>query len=109
MLLQQGPQIFHERAAAAHIHFKQQRLALLEREAAIAADGLIPPLLRKPQVVHRVAGFMHRAQQSAERVDQIEARSDSNVSRHTLGKRVFAFVQAAAVERKTERLEHLDR
>ena len=69
ILFQQRPQVLHEGAAAAQIHFEQQRLALFERQAAIAADRLIAPLERQTQVVHGVTGLVHRAEQSRERID----------------------------------------
>src|SRR5690606_10763953 len=53
-LLEQRLQVFEERAIAANDHLEQQRLALLDRHAAIASNRLTAPRLRQANVVHRV-------------------------------------------------------
>ena len=54
-------QELQERPTAADDHLQQQRLALLQRHAAVAANRLIRKLRRQPQIVHRMAGFVQRA------------------------------------------------
>ena len=102
VLVEQRLQVRDERAAAAQVHLEQQRLAFLEREAAVAAHRLIAPLRRQPEVVHGVAGLVHRAEQSRERIDRIEARGHADVAGHALGERMLALIEPAAVERKAK-------
>ena len=108
MLLQQRPQVGDEGAAAPHDHLQQQRLAFLERHTAIAPYRLVAPCLRQAEVVHRVSGFVHRAQQPRKRIGAVEARGDADVARHALGEWVLALVDAAAIEWKSDRPHHLD-
>ena len=46
MLGEQRLDVAHEGACAAHHHLDEQRLALLERHAAVAPDRLVAPVLR---------------------------------------------------------------
>ncbi len=102
--LQQRPQVRHERAAAAHDHLDEQRLAFLQRHAAIAPHRLVRPLARNPQVVQRMTGLVHRGQQPGEDVARIQARGDADVARHAFGERMLALVEPPAVEGKPHRL-----
>ena len=79
----------------------QQRLALLERHAAVAPDRLVAPVLRQAEVVHRVPGLVQRAEQAREHVIGIEARGDADVARAALGEGMLALIEAAAVERES--------
>ena len=56
-----------------------------------------------------MAGLVHRAEQSRERIDRIEARGHPNVAGHALRERMLALIEPAAVERKAERFQHLER
>ena len=107
MLRQQRLHVAHERPAAAHDHFDEQRLALLESHAAVAADRLILPILRQPEVVHRMARLVQRAEQARKDVIRVEARGHADVPGHAFGERMLAFVQTAAVEGKADRLHDL--
>ena len=68
VLLQERQQEAQERRAAADDHLEQQRLAFLQRHAAIAPHRLVAPARGHAQVVHRVAGLVQRAEQSRERI-----------------------------------------
>ena len=88
---------------------KSKRLALLERKTAIPADGLVLPFERQPEVVHGMAGLVHRAEKTRERIDGIEARRDPDVAGHPFGERVFALVQTASIEREAHGLQDFER
>jgi hypothetical protein len=51
---------------------------------------------------------VQRAEQTLERVLQHEARRDTDVARNAFGERMVALVEAAAVERESERLHDVD-
>ena len=108
MLDEQRQQVAHERPAAAHDHLDQQRLALLDRHAAVASDGLIAPLARQAEVVHRMPGLVQRTEHAGEQILGVVARGDADIARHAFGERMLAVVDAPAVERKAEGLHQLD-
>ncbi len=108
VFLQQGLQVAQERRAAADDHLQQQRLAFLERHAAIAAHRLVAPARRHADVVHRVSGLVQRAEQTGERVCGIVARGEPQVADHALGEWMLALVEPSLVEGKSDRLHDLD-
>jgi hypothetical protein len=108
MLLEQRAQEGDEGAAAAHHHLEQQRLAFLDCHAAVLTDGLVHPPGRQPEVVKRLARLVQRAEQTLERVLQHEARRDTDVAWNAFGERMVALVEAATVERESERLHDVD-
>src|ERR1700733_14705854 len=55
-----------------------------------------------------MAGLVHGAEQSRERIDRIEARGHPDVAGHALRERVLALVEPAAVERKAKRFQHIE-
>ncbi len=109
MLLEQRPQPGEERPAARDDHLEQQRLALLERHAAIPAHRLVAPRLGQAEVVHRLAALVQHAHQSGERLVEVEARRDPHVAGDALGRRMIALVEPAAVERKADLAQDVDR
>src|SRR6185437_10704652 len=60
--------VTHEGAAAADDHLGEQRLTLLQGHAASAANGLVTPVLRQAEVIHRVAGLVQGSEQAREEV-----------------------------------------
>src|SRR6185312_5225699 len=108
VLAEERGEVGHERTAAAHEHLEHERLALLECHAAVAPDGLIPPLLRQAEVVHRMTGLMQRPEKTREKVGAVETSRHADVAWYALGERVLALIEAAAVERETYRLHDLD-
>ncbi len=108
VLLEQRPQVAQERPAAPDDHLEQQRLALLERHAAVAADRLVAPGLGQPEVVEGLAGLVQHAHQAREGLLRHEARGHPHVAAHALGERVVALVEPSAVEGEAEGAHHLD-
>src|SRR3977135_1286612 len=96
--------VAHERPAAADHHLDEQRLALLESHAPVAAYGLVAPLLRQAEVVHRMSGLVQRPEQAGEDVVGIEACGDADIARHAFGERVLALIQSPPLEGKTDAL-----
>ena len=109
ILLQHRLEVLHEGAAAADIHFKEQRLALLEREAAIAAHRLVAPLERQSQVVHGVSGLVNGAEQTGERIIGVEARGDADVARYAFGEGMLALIEPPPIEWEPQGFEHVER
>ena len=108
MARQQRLNVVHERSTATDHHLDEERLALLERHAAVAANRLIAPLLRQTQVIHGVPGLVQCAQESGEHVVGIETRGDPDVAGTAFGKGVLALVEPSAIEREADGLHHLD-
>src|SRR6185437_5222541 len=98
--------IAHEGAAAADDHLREQRLTLFQGHAAVAADGLIPPVLGQPEVIHCMAGLMQRAEQTREEIVGIESRGDPNIAGDSFREGVLAFVHAATIEGEADLLHH---
>ena len=108
MLVEQRTQVLHESAAAADDHLEQQRLALLQGHTAIATDGLIAPGLRQTEVIHRVTGLVHRAEQAGEGIGAVEARRDADVAGNAFSEGMLTLIEPATVERKADRPHDLD-
>src|SRR6185437_3985062 len=79
----------------------------LQSHAAITADGLVTPVLGQAQVVHRVPGFVQRAEQTREEVVGVESGGDADIPGNAFGERMLALVEPAAVEGKADLLHHL--
>ncbi len=108
MLRQQRLHVAHEGAAAADDHLHEQRLALLERHAPIPPDGLIPPVLRQPEVVHGMTRLVHRSQQTGPDVVDVQARRHADIPWDALREGVLALIETSTLERKADRLHDLD-
>ena len=84
--------------ASAHLHFEQQRLALVHRHAAGAADRLQPPFDRETPLIKSVAGLVQHTHQRARKIILVVARRNPHVFGGTATKRVSADVEPAVLE-----------
>jgi len=73
-----------------------------------ATDRLTSPRFGQSDVVHGMSGFVEDAHDSAQRIAITEARGDANVAGGAAGEGMFAFIEPATIERKTNRLHDLD-
>src|SRR5258708_12374223 len=74
--------IDQERTAAAHLHFEQQRLALVNGHAAGAADRLQAPRSGEAALVEGMTGLVQNSHQGARKIALVIARRHPYIARH---------------------------
>ena len=84
--------------ASAHLHFEQQRLALVHCHAAGTADRLKPPLGREPALIERVPGLVQHPHQGPRKIVLVVAGRDPHIFGGAAAKRMGADVEPAMRE-----------
>ena len=100
---QERREIAEEGARAADLHLDQERLALVDRERARAADRLAAPGLGQASVVERMAGLVQDRHQARGGIALVVAGGHADVVGHAAAERMRALVQPAVVEIEAER------
>ena len=96
-----------KRARQADLHFKTQALTFVDRRAARPSHRLPEPVARQVLFIAAVAGFMHRAPETADKTVFPIARGEARVFRRATAKRMSAFVETARIEIEAEQLHRL--
>src|SRR5712671_7152071 len=90
--------IDQERTAAAHLHFEQQRLALVNGHAAGAADRLQAPRSGEAALVEGMTGLVQNSHQGARKIALVIARRDPYIVGRAAAKRMGADIEPAMSE-----------
>src|SRR5690606_42035539 len=91
-----------ERPAAADLHLDDQRLALVQRHAAVFADRLVAPGRRQALLVERMSRLVQDPHEAGGETGLVPARGDARIVRNPAREGMQTDVEPAPLEIEAE-------